>query len=217
MKKFFPGWIIIVLLIIPLSAFANQLPVFSYSMYNGATGSYDYRDFTYSPCNGVCDVTGASLSGGTGKLTDGVSPSLSWYQYGLYTPWVGWDVNQGGSNPTVTFNFNGPVHIESMTVWVDNTIGTGGVYLPSSISIGGQNFTISPDNANPNPRAYTYSGLNINGGSVNVQFFQSTYQWLMVGEVSFDDGNTRVPEPGTLFLLGLGVFGLAGVKRGLKR
>jgi hypothetical protein len=218
MKKFFPGWIIIVLLMIPLSVFANQLTVSSYSMYNGGTGSFDYRDFTYLPCNGVCDTTSAFLSGGTGKLTDGNLPSLSWYQYGWSTPWVGWDRDyQNESNPTVTFNFNGTVHIDSVTVWVDNTIGYGGVYLPSSISIGAQNFAISPDNGNPNPRAYTFSGLNINGSNVNVQFFQSSSPWLMVGEVSFDDGTTRVPEPGTLFLLGIGVFGLAGVKRGLKR
>jgi hypothetical protein len=218
MNKTFLGWIVIVLLVVPLSAFANQLTVSSYSMYNGATGSFNYRDFTYSPCNGgVCDTTGALLSGGTGKLTDGNLPSLSWYQYGGSTPWVGWDVFQGGSNPTVTFNFNGTVHIDSVTVWVDNTIGAGGVYLPSSIFIDGQSFSISPDNVNPNPRAYTFSGLNINASNVNVQFFQSSYQWLMVGEVSFDDGTTRVPEPGTMFLLGLGLFGLAGVKRGLKR
>ena len=108
------------------SAGAAPLMVSSYSMFNGATGSFDYRDFTYTPCNGVCDVTGASLSGGVGKLTDGVSPALSWYQYGEFTPWVGWDVNQtNGLDPAVTFNFPGVEHINSVTVWVDNTIGYG--------------------------------------------------------------------------------------------
>jgi hypothetical protein len=70
------------LVVVTLPAGATQLTVSSYSMYDGATGSFDYRDFRYVPCNGVCDVTSAYLRCGTGKLTDGVSPALSWYQYG---------------------------------------------------------------------------------------------------------------------------------------
>ena len=62
---------------VPVSA--TQLTVSSYSMNNGATGGFDYHDFTYLPCPGNnCNITGAYLSGGTGKLTDGVSPSLNW-------------------------------------------------------------------------------------------------------------------------------------------
>ena len=171
-------------------------------MLNGAHGSFNYRDFTYVPCNGVCDVTGAALSGGTGKLTDGVSPALSWYQYGELTPWVGWDLNQGLLNPTVVFNFPTSITITSMTVWVDNTIGYGGVYLPSSVSIDGISFPIAPDNVNPNPRAYTFSGLNLSGSSANVQFFQTSgYPWVMVGEVSF----TQTPEPATMTLAASGL------------
>lgn len=81
------------------SAYATEIPVASYSMNNGAAGSYDYRDFTYVPCNGVCDVTNAPLSGGAGKLTDGVLPSTDWNQEGYMTQWVGWDIYQGGSIP----------------------------------------------------------------------------------------------------------------------
>jgi hypothetical protein len=167
---------------IAASAGAAPLTVSSYSMFNGGTGSFDYRDFTYLPCPGDnCGTTGAFLSGGVGKLTDGVSPALSWYQYGQNTPWVGWSTDEtNGTDPVVTFNFVGVEHINSVTVWVDNTISYGGVYLPSSVAIDGTSYSIAPDNSDPNPRGYTFSNLGIIGSSVDVQFFQSSgYPWIM--------------------------------------
>src|SRR5664279_2045773 len=135
-SQVFAASLLAFVLLVTLSAGAASLPVTSYSMYNGAHSSFDYRDFTYVSCNSVCDVTGAALSGGTGKLTDGVSPSLSWYQYGESTPWVGWDYTQlNGLNPTVRFFFGSTVTISSVTVWVDNSIAAGGVYMPSGVPI----------------------------------------------------------------------------------
>jgi hypothetical protein len=194
-------------LVLSIAASAAQLTVASYAMNNGAMGGYDYTDFTYLPCPGnSCDTTNAYLSGGTGKLTDGVSPSLSWDQYGLLTPWVGWDRNQGQLNPTVTFNFGGPVTVNSVTVWLDNSIGNGSVFLPDGFSVNGTYFAIAPDYINPAPRGYTLSGLNISGSSVDVQFFQSSlgYQWVMVGEVTFN--GTPTPEPTTMALTGGGLL-----------
>lgn len=214
MKKLYMGIMLFIILLNPFSAWAAQLTATSYSMINGATGSFNYRDFTYSPDPGnVRDVTGSYLSGGTGKLTDGVSPATSWYQEGWNTQWVGWDTGQGGTNPTVTFNFGSIVNINSVTVWVDNTIGLGGVYLPSSVSVGGTNIAIAADNINPAPREYTFSGLNITGTSVDVQFFQSAYQWIMIGEVSFNGTPTSVPLPSALLLFAPGLAGLAAIRR----
>ena len=191
------------------SAAAAPLTVTSYSMINGGTGTYNYRDFTYSNCPANdCDTTSAPLSGGVGKLTDGVSPALNWYSYGQNTPWVGWYVGYPNeTDPTVTFNFNGVKKINSVTVWVDNSLGAGGVNLPASVSIDGTNFAIAPDNSNPAPRAYTFSNLGLTGSSADVQFFQSNV-WIMVGEVSFD-GSNAIPEPGVWALL-LAGFGLTG-------
>ena len=198
-------------LLVVLPANAGPVTATSYSMENGAHGSFNYRDFTYLPCPAVdCDTTGAALSGGTGKLTDGVLPATSWFTQGELTQWVGWDSSQGLANPTVTFFFAGSVAIDSVTIWVDNTIGAGGVYLPASVSINGSSFAIAPDNVNPDPRAYTFSGLGFTGSSLNVQFFQSSSPWIMVGEVSFDDGGaTGVPEPASWALLATGMAFLA--------
>src|ERR1700686_638634 len=128
----------------PLVAAASTIPVASYSMFNGGTGSFDYRDTTYLPCPASnCDMTGAPLSGGTGKLTDGISPTTDWTAGGS-EPWVGWAASEmNGANPLVTFFFSGLPTINSVTVWFDNTL-SGGVSAPSSISIDGTNYTGIP-------------------------------------------------------------------------
>jgi hypothetical protein len=199
-----------------LPAAAGPLTVSSYSMLNGQPGEYDYSDFTYSNCAGVCDTALAPLSGGTGKLTDGFSPPLSWYAYGDPNPWVGWYT----IDPTITFNFASTVTVRSVTVWVDNALGYGTVNLPASVSVDGINYVIPPDNSNPDPRGYTLSGLDITGQSFAVQFFRDPGSYVMVGEVSFDDSNlpgltaSNVPEPATWLLMG-GGLGLALLRRRL--
>ncbi|HEY4899892.1 MAG TPA: PEP-CTERM sorting domain-containing protein [Terriglobales bacterium] len=116
----------------------------------------------------------------------------------------------------MTFNFASSVTINSVDIWVDNTIGYGGVYLPSGVTIGGNFFAIAPDNVNPNSRDYTFSGLNITGNSVDVQFFQTPgvgTPWIMVGEVTFNGGANATTEPSSLLLLGSGLLGAVGVIR----
>ena len=197
------------------ASFASPLTVSSYEMNNGATGSYNYLDFDYLPCtSNSCNTTGAPLSGGTGKLTDGISPSLSWFESGQATPWVGWDKLQSQANPVVKFNFGSTVSIDSITVWVDNTPRVSTVYHPASISVDGINYPIPFDSVVQGPRAYTFSNLNVTGSSVELQFFHQSatnIEWLMVGEVSFY--SRAVPVPPSLALVSVGLLGMVLARR----
>jgi len=181
-------------------------------MANGATGTFTYQDFTYSNCvANDCNTTGAALSGGTGKLTDGVSPATDWNQEGQNTLWVGWDSSQGLLNPTVTFFFGSTVTINTITVWTSNDL-SGGVAEPGTVVIGGTPFVVTPDGI-LTPHALTFTGLNITGTSTTVQFDQAAgFHWDMIGEVSFASASA-VPEPGTLALLGLALPGLVLLRR----
>jgi hypothetical protein len=187
--------------------------VASYSMFNGGTGAFDYRDTSYVPCPAnSCDTTGAFLTGGTGKLTDGVLPSVDW-SAGEPEGWVGWENQEtNGSNPTVTFFFSGTPTINSITVWFDNTLGGGGVGAPGSISVNGTNYDSIPQSIG-GPQAFTINGLNITGTSVDMQFFQ-TDPWIMIGEVTFNGTSAPpVPEPGTLVLFGSGLISVLSLMR----
>jgi hypothetical protein len=52
------------------------------------------------------------------------------------------------------------------------------------------------------------TGLNLNGSSHTIQFFQDLGGWTFVSEIDFL-GTAAVPEPGTWALMIAG-FGLAG-------
>jgi hypothetical protein len=202
MKISSPAFLSLLAFVLPLGAV--PLSVASYTMNNGGSGAYDYRDFTYLPCPANnCKTDNFILSGGTGKLTDGISPATSWNQEGFETLWVGWATFLR-PNPPINFFFADTVTINSVTLWLDNTPGAGGVALPASVSIGSHNFSIPLDNLTSGPRGYTFSGLDITGSSVDVQLFDSSL-WIMLGEVSFDGVSSTVPEPATWALLAGGI------------
>jgi hypothetical protein len=106
--------------------------------------------------------------------------------------------------------------VDAVTVWLDNPpLALGGVKLPVKVLIGENNifqtFTISTPISGP--AAYTFSGLDLVGNNVQVEFVQANpTAWVMVGEVSFD-GQTGVPEPGTWLLLSGGLVAVGLLRR----
>jgi len=201
----------------PLIAVGSVIPVVSYSMNNGGTGSFDYRDTSYLPCPANnCSTTGAALSGGTGKLTDGVQPTVDW-SVGPPEGWVGWSESElNGTNPMVNFILSGTPIINSIVVWFDNTLGGGGVGAPASISVNGTSFTGIPQSV-AGPQAFTISGLNITSNNIAVQFFQGSNPWVMIGEVTFNSAASAVPEPVSPLLMLIGLTALLLLRGRLRK
>ena len=198
----------------PVSALATALTVTSYTIPNGGTGAYDYQDTTYSNCPASdCTTTGAILSGGKGRLTNGIIPTTDWYIDSNSAGWIGWSIGEpNGTNPTTTFNFAGSPTVNSVSIWYDNSLGSGGVTEPGSVSIDGTSYAFTPDSVE-GPQDFTVSGLHLTGSSANLQFFQGAQEWIMIGQVTFNGTNgggpPAIPEPTTMFLMGGGLLAAA--------
>ena len=195
---------------LPLSAHAASILPTSYDMLNGNTGSYNYWDQIY---NGVGCVTcdNAPLTGGVGDLTDGIIAANNWFIDEAPAgngPYVGWTLD-----PLVTFNFASGATINSMTIHVDDANGAGGVSTPAGIRINGGAFLPIVDPGTSTPLSFTFNGLNVTG-SLGLELFRSN-AWVFMSEVTFDGdpGQTAVPEPGTLTLLGTALSGLIARRR----
>lgn len=186
------------------------LPV-TYDMINGGSGDLTYRDDTYTPDPlGHRDTNYAPLTGGLGKLTDGVIATHNWnVDHSLYVGWYEPDY----ADPTITFNFGSLVYINGVSISVDNA-NSGMVTLPWQVDItmGGvtKTFFISPD-LDPAPRTYTYAGLGLEGDQLSLTLHQVDAHFVMLSEVQFDSGVVPLP-PGAL-LFGSGLLGLVGWRR----
>jgi len=193
---------------------ALAVPVYStgYDMPNGATGSYVYWDGIYNG-SGCTTCNGAYLSGGSGKLTDGIVATTPWYDYPTASDltgtgqYVGW-VSSYSPDPTITFHFAGSPTINSIALQIDDSI-YGGVGQPGAIWVDGNNVAFTPL-ATGTIGWITLTGLNLTGNTHTVQLFNGTQPWIFSSEVTFD-GRTGggVPEPASWALM-LSGFGLAG-------
>jgi hypothetical protein len=186
-------------------AMAGPLVPVSYDLLNGSGeaigGGFNYWDLAYSG-SGLTNVDGASLSGGTGDLTNGIIAVASWYLVENLEgtgPYVGWS-DKITPNPAVTFRFAGPISLDAVTIYVDDANGYGAVSPPVSVDIGLEggpsvNFLVT-DPVGGDPVSYTFSGLGLTGSAVTLRFYHAS-EWVFVSEVTFDGA---VPEPGTFWL-----------------
>ena len=192
---------------------ANAAGPDSYNMLNGNTGSYQYWDETYSGAGCVtCD--NALLSGGKGDLTDGLIAADNWFVVEAPAgngPYVGWTLD-----PTITFHWNSSVNINSVTFYLDDANGAGGVNAPAAIVVNGNLYTVA-EPAGSAPFAFTASGVGFAGTDLVVTL-QRKNQWVFLSEVEFNGVSNPVPEPETyaLMLAGLGAVAMVARRRKAK-
>ncbi|MGO9175465.1 MAG: hypothetical protein ACLQED_04905 [Desulfobaccales bacterium] len=188
---------------------AAQLYATSYDTVNGAISTYDYCDFTYlpDPLN-IANVSGSSLSGGLGKLTDGFVATGNWSDYGNLTPYVGW-LNM---NPEINFHFAGSVSVNQVAIHVDSY--TQYVLYPASVAIQmgttTDTFTISSDSLS-GPNWFYFPTPGLSGNTLELTLGENNGEWIMLDEVRFF--GSPVPLPPGLLLMGTGLVGLVGWRR----
>jgi len=201
------------------SAFAGPILPVAYDMPNGngqaSGGSYNYWDKNYTGI-GNTSLDGAFLSGGLGDLTDGVIATQNWYlteNGGGTGPYVGW-LNV---NPTIKFRFVGSPSISSITLYLDDSNGAGGVNPPALINLsvdGGPALSYAvTDPASAAPFSVTLPiGQTVNN-YIDVTLNRS-YPWTFMSEVQFDGASSQVPDGGaTAALMAGGMALLAWARR----
>lgn len=203
---------LVTLVVVVLAGAASAAPVspVGYDMRNGGSGSFGYRDDSYTGGTGNPAVNYSVLTGGLGDLTDGVIATANWNV--TPGPYVGW-WNANVPNPQVTFHFDESYDFTRITAHVDDSNGAGGVSLPSKIGVSGVGEFAINDPVGGAPIAFVMDVTGLTTNSVTLTFFHRN-QWLMVSEVQFEAIPAAVvPVPAALPLLGAGLAALGLMHR----
>ena len=177
----------------------------SYDLTNGQTGAFSYLDGTYSPSD-LNTVPLAPLTGGKGELTDGFAPTTPWQE--TPGPYVGWLT----IDPAFRFHFDQPARVDSVTLFISDTLGTGGVNAPTEVTIANESTSITQPISNPSGDpvfSVTVSDLQMTGQAFDV-LVQRGEGWVMLSEVQID--GEFVPEPRGIAMMLVALIAL-GVKR----
>jgi hypothetical protein len=190
----FPAALVIALVFVSTGICDTIVPV-SYTATLGDTSTYVYTDQTGK------------------QLTDGFLGANDWHDGNAYE-WVGWD----NKNALLAFTFNGSPSIDTVKIGFNRNEGVGPIWLPSTVTIGGNNFTVAHDAIiGEATRGWlTFTGSWTTGTPLQITLTPVDGKWIFVDEVQFfgtPGGPVTAPEPSTMLLLGLGLVGLAEVRR----
>ncbi len=175
-------------------------------MPNGEKGGFKYYDETYSG-DGEKTVGLSLLSAGTGDLTDGVIPEVSWSESA--EPYVGWLT----VNPLIRFSFDRRARIDAIKLFFDDSEGDGGVDAPLQIVVsdGSRQVTRAVlDSPEPGPLEVELTGLGLSGDWVETRIIKNA-TWIMLSEVQFE--GEYVPEPTAWLMAVPAVLAGIGVRR----
>jgi len=193
------------------------LTVTSYDMPNGdgtaGGGDFNYWDQNYSNCvAGDCTVdglTGSHLSGGTGKLTDGIVPTHSFFGGDGFGAYVGWL-----ESPTITFHLGSLQAISEVKLYVDNS-PISGVSAPGPVIINGVSHSDPAWAGLSAPEMIDITGLALIASDIVVTLDRTNF-WVFLSEAKiFGPGPAATPLPPAwpMMLAGLAGLGIFALRR----